>query len=73
MGQVMIDDHIGYKSNKAAGDRRKIVRKISSLDIRRADTFEAAEINQCWSLFKCHLLSTQEQAIPKCQAGKAEG
>lgn len=52
MGQVVIDDHIGYRSNKAAGfisssDRSKTVRKTSPVDIRRADVFEAAEIHQC--------------------------
>lgn len=47
--------------------------KTSPLDIRRADAFETAEIHPCWSLFKSYLLSAQEQAIPKGQAGKAEG
>lgn len=61
--------------------RRTSASKTSTLDMRRANlrllrvlvskmlwetTIEGAEVHQCWSVFKHHLLRAQEQALPKC-------
>ncbi|GAB0176455.1 mitochondrial enolase superfamily member 1 [Grus japonensis] len=72
---------------KIFGDSRKTDTQISTLDMRRADfrllrelvsqvpwetALEGTEVHQCWSLFKGHLLRTQEQAkMPQVkQAGQ---